>query len=79
MEHNIKQTQIVSNLSEYKEDNSVATKTSLLEKIENATTESEVNMLLETGKTYKKASHKTMKMWVKAAAKKIESFDFQIW
>jgi len=72
---NNKSTQIVSNLSEYKEDNnSFGNKTSLLDKIQKATTESEVNLLLETGKTYKKASHKTMKMWVKAAAQKIQSF-----
>lgn len=68
----ITSTKIVGGLTEFKEPKKMGQ--SLLDRIETAQTETEVNYLLGVGKTYKKATVKTMKMWVKAASKKIESF-----
>jgi uncharacterized membrane-anchored protein YjiN (DUF445 family) len=63
---------IVNGLSEFKEDSFL--QKSLLEKIEEATCNEEIQELLKIGSTYKKASTKTLKMWAKAAALKSEQF-----
>jgi hypothetical protein len=68
------QFSIVGGLSEFKEDQ--IAKTSLLERIEKASSNQEIQELLKLGSTYKKASVKTLKMWAKAAtlrSKQIES------
>ena len=65
-------TKIVGNLSEFKVENKP--KMGLLDKIELATNEAEVNYLLSIGNTYKKVSNGTIKKWNKVADKKIKSF-----
>jgi hypothetical protein len=65
-------TKIVGGLSEFKTEKTIGK--SILQRIEECQNETEVNYLLDLGKSYKKASVKTMKMWVKAADKKVESF-----
>jgi hypothetical protein len=60
------QAMIVGGLSEFKEDQTV--QKSLLQRIEEATSDEEIQELLKLGSTYKKASVKTLKMWAKAAA-----------
>lgn len=64
---------IVSGLSEFKEeDRRASEEKSLLQRIEEATSDEEIQTLLKVGSTYKKASTKTLKMWAKAAAQKSE-------
>jgi hypothetical protein len=63
---------IIGGLSEFNEDKKSGK--SLLQRIQEAKSEPEVNTLLEIGKSYKHASVKTMKMWVKASFDKIQSF-----
>jgi hypothetical protein len=64
---------IVSGLSEFKEeDRRASEEKSLLQRIEEATSDEEIQTLLKVGSTYKKASTKTLKMWAKAAAHKSE-------
>jgi len=64
------QSVIVGGLSDFKENQ--GPKKSLLERIEQSSSVEEIEELLKLGSTYKKASVKTLKMWVKAAAKKSE-------
>lgn len=64
---------IVNSLSEFKEeDRRASEEKSLLQRIEEATSDEEIQTLLKVGSTYKKASTKTLKMWAKAAARKSE-------
>ncbi len=65
-------TKIIGGLSEFKTEKTVGK--SLLQRIEECQNETEVNYLLNVGKSYNRASVKTMKMWVKAADKKMKSF-----
>ena len=60
---------IVTKLSTFDETNH-KNETSLLNRINKATSEAEVAALLTIGKKYKKVSIKTMKKWVKAANSK---------
>lgn len=60
------QATIVNSLSEFKEDQIV--QKSLLQRIEEAKSDEEIQELLKIGSTFKKASVKTLKMWAKAAA-----------
>ena len=62
---------IVSGLSEFREEQNDPQK-SLLQRIEGATSDEEIQELLKIGSTYKRASTKTLKMWAKAAAEKSE-------
>lgn len=64
---------IVNSLSEFKEEE--VSQKSLLERIEEAKSEEEIQELLKIGSTYKRASTKTLKMWAKAAAKKSEQLN----
>lgn len=64
---------IVNTLSEFKEEE--ASKKSLLEKIEEAKSDEEIQEILKLGSTYKRASTKTLKMWAKAAAEKSEQLN----
>jgi hypothetical protein len=64
------QFSIVSGLSEFKEPDK--SNQSLLERIEKASSDQEIQELLKVGSTYKKASTKTLKMWAKAAALRSE-------
>ncbi len=61
-------TKVVSGLSEFKEDKKPDK--GLLQRIKEAKSESEVEYLLNVGKSYKKVSVGTMKKWVKAATKR---------
>jgi hypothetical protein len=63
-------SKIVGGLSEFKENKTGGK--SLLQRIEEANNETEVNYLLGVGKTYKKASVGTMRSWVKAASQRME-------
>ena len=63
---------IVGGLTEFKEDKKFGK--SLLQRIQEAQNEFEVNYLLDLGKSYRKAAPGTMKQWVMTASKKIESF-----
>lgn len=66
---------IVSGLSEFKEEDIRAIEEkSLLQRIEEANSDEEIQAILKVGSTYKKASTKTLKMWAKAAAQKSEQF-----
>jgi len=64
---------VINSLSEFKEEE--ASQKSLLERIEEAKSDEEIQGLLKVGATYKKASTKTLKMWAKAAAKKSEQIN----
>lgn len=62
-------TKIIGGLSEFKQDS--PTEISLIDRIKSASNEDEINYLLGVGKTYRKASVKTMKRWVKAASERL--------
>jgi hypothetical protein len=64
-------TKIVGGLSEFKEEKT-QTK-GLLQRLEEAKNETEVDYLLGVGKTYKKVTVGTMRKWAKVAAKRKES------
>lgn len=66
---------IVSGLSEFKEN--LNQQESLLEKIEKASSNEEIHELLKIGSTYKRASHKTLKMWAKAAAERTKQLELK--
>lgn len=61
-------TKIVGGLSEFKEDKT-QTK-GLLQRLEEAKNETEVDYLMGVGKTYKKVTVGTMRKWAKVAARK---------
>lgn len=63
---------IVGGLSEFKEEKKFGK--SLLQRIEEAQNESEIDYLLRIGETYKKASTKIVKEWNKTANKKRDYF-----
>lgn len=66
---------IINTLSEFKEEEEASSQKSLLQKIEEAKSDEEIQELLKLGSTYKKASTKTLKMWARAAAKKSEELN----
>lgn len=67
-----KSTKIVGGLSSFKEEKKYTK--SLLQRIQEAKNQTEINYLLEVAKDYKKASTKTIKMWQNAANIKSQSF-----
>lgn len=64
--------EIVTSLPLYEE--SVINKKSLLQQIKAAKTETEVNLLLNIGSTYKKVSDKTKRKWLQESSIKVKSF-----
>lgn len=61
-------TKIIGGLSEFKEDKNISK--GLLQRIEEAKTEQEIEYLLGIGKTYKYVTPGTMKKWIKTATKR---------
>jgi hypothetical protein len=61
-------TKIVGGLSEFKEDKKQTR--GLLQRLEEAKTEQEIEYLIGVGKTYKNVSTGTMKKWIRAATKR---------
>jgi hypothetical protein len=68
---------VVNSLSEFKDKVVLQPQSSLLDKIENAQSVKELNDLLKVGASYTGAKPKTLKMWAKAAARRISVLSFK--